>query len=128
MTEAAATDVALADLVAALADNKCFLGRRYAEWCTGAPMLESAVAAAQDALLGVLRRTPKKTTRALLIGHNPSVQDLVLTLANRASGDARALAETKFPTSGLAVLDLAGEWADLQGGTANLSTFVVPRG
>ena len=33
-------------LVAALADNKYFLGRRYAEWCTAAPTLESAVAAA----------------------------------------------------------------------------------
>jgi 1,2-phenylacetyl-CoA epoxidase catalytic subunit len=33
-------------LLATLADNKYVLGRRYAEWCTGAPMLESAVAAA----------------------------------------------------------------------------------
>src|SRR5437764_6219702 len=33
-------------LLTALADNKYLLGRRYAEWCTGAPMLESAVAAA----------------------------------------------------------------------------------
>jgi phenylacetate-CoA oxygenase PaaI subunit len=33
-------------LLASLADNKYLLGRRYAEWCTGAPMLESAVAAA----------------------------------------------------------------------------------
>jgi len=33
-------------LLANLADNKYVLGRRYAEWCTGAPMLESAVAAA----------------------------------------------------------------------------------
>lgn len=33
-------------LLASLADNKYTLGRRYAEWCTGAPMLESAVAAA----------------------------------------------------------------------------------
>jgi len=33
-------------LLASLADNKYVLGRRYAEWCTGAPMLESAVAAA----------------------------------------------------------------------------------
>ena len=33
-------------LLASLADNKYMLGRRYAEWCTGAPMLESAVAAA----------------------------------------------------------------------------------
>src|SRR5579872_6546840 len=37
---------ALFQLVARLADNKYFLGRNYAEWCTGAPMLESAVAAA----------------------------------------------------------------------------------
>ena len=33
-------------LLASLADNKYVIGRRYAEWCTGAPMLESAVAAA----------------------------------------------------------------------------------
>jgi phenylacetate-CoA oxygenase PaaI subunit len=37
---------ALFDLLAALADNKYFLGRRYAEWCNGAPTLESSVAAA----------------------------------------------------------------------------------
>ena len=79
-------------------------------------------------LLTVLRRTPKKTHRVLLVGHNPGVQDLVLALADRASGDARALAETKFPTSGLAVLDVDGEWADLGHGHANLATFVVPRG
>lgn len=40
---------ALAALVAQLADNKYFLGRRYAEWCTAAPALESAVAAASMA-------------------------------------------------------------------------------
>src|SRR3954447_14219663 len=34
------------ELIASLADNKYFLGRRYAEWCTAAPTLESAVAAA----------------------------------------------------------------------------------
>src|SRR5204863_4257882 len=37
---------ALYALLSSLADNKYVLGRRYAEWCTGAPMLESAVAAA----------------------------------------------------------------------------------
>ncbi len=37
---------ALFDLLATLADNKYFLGRRYAEWCNGAPTLESSVAAA----------------------------------------------------------------------------------
>jgi phenylacetate-CoA oxygenase PaaI subunit len=36
----------LAGLIARLADNKYFLGRRYAEWCSSAPTLESSVAAA----------------------------------------------------------------------------------
>ncbi len=40
------TRKALYALLSSLADNKYLLGRRYAEWCTGAPMLESAVAAA----------------------------------------------------------------------------------
>ena len=79
-------------------------------------------------LVDVLRQTPKKTSLVLLVGHNPGVQDLVLALADRASGDARALAETKFPTSGLAVLDVDGEWGDLGQGRAHLAAFVVPRG
>jgi phenylacetate-CoA oxygenase PaaI subunit len=37
---------ALYGLIARLADNKYFLGRRYAEWCSSAPTLESSVAAA----------------------------------------------------------------------------------
>jgi ring-1,2-phenylacetyl-CoA epoxidase subunit PaaC len=37
---------AMTSLLSTLADNKYMLGRRYAEWCTGAPMLESAVASA----------------------------------------------------------------------------------
>src|SRR5947209_10630840 len=47
-TAPAGTD-GLYRLVEALADNKYFLGLRYAEWCTAAPTLESAVAAASIA-------------------------------------------------------------------------------
>lgn len=37
---------ALVGMLARLADTKNYLGRDYAEWCSGAPTLESAVAAA----------------------------------------------------------------------------------
>jgi len=47
MTAPAASQLAL--LVARLADNKYHLGLRYAEWCTAAPTLEAAVAAASMA-------------------------------------------------------------------------------
>ncbi|HEY7124408.1 MAG TPA: Phenylacetic acid catabolic protein [Ktedonobacterales bacterium] len=46
MTTEISEEQALFDLLAALADNKYRLGRRYAEWCNGAPTLESSVAAA----------------------------------------------------------------------------------
>lgn len=49
MADQAVEAPALTALLASLADNKYFLGRRYAEWCTAAPTLESAVAAASMA-------------------------------------------------------------------------------
>jgi phenylacetate-CoA oxygenase PaaI subunit len=88
-------------LLSSLADNKYVLGRRYAEWCTGAPMLESAVAAAamaQDEL-----------------GHARSFYPL---LRGFASGGASATAmeekgwQTR-PTSAMSCLDQRfGTWAD----------------
>jgi phenylacetate-CoA oxygenase PaaI subunit len=49
MESTVSTAPELAELVARLADNKYYLGLRYAEWCTAAPTLESAVAAASMA-------------------------------------------------------------------------------
>jgi phosphohistidine phosphatase len=79
-------------------------------------------------LLDVVRDTPRKAASVLLVGHNPGVQDLVLLLAKRGSDDARSLAAAKFPTSGLALLDVEGDWADLGPRCAVLADFVVPRG
>lgn len=85
-------------LLISLADNKYLLGRRYAEWCTGAPQLESAVAAAamaQDEL-----------------GHARSFYPLL-----RGFGDDAAPMEEKgwqdTPTHAVTCLDRAfGTWAD----------------
>ena len=44
--QTATEHAAIAALITRIADNKYFLGRRYAEWCSSAPTLESAVAAA----------------------------------------------------------------------------------
>ena len=55
-------------------------------------------------LVEVLRAVPDDLGTVLLVGHNPGVQDLVLSLAGHGSESAAALAAAKFPTSGLAVL------------------------
>jgi phosphohistidine phosphatase len=79
-------------------------------------------------LLSVLHDTPADSGCVLLVGHNPGVQELVLSLAKRGSDDARALAAAKYPTSALAVLELDTTWTEVAPGRALLSSFAVPRG
>ncbi|MFF4694179.1 SixA phosphatase family protein [Streptomyces chattanoogensis] len=80
-------------------------------------------------LLDVLREVPEERRTVLLIGHQPGVQDLVLSLAGDGGDDhALARADEKFPTSAVAVLLLRSPWAELAAGTTALTDFAVPRG
>jgi phosphohistidine phosphatase len=80
------------------------------------------------ALLDVVRETPEERRTLLLVGHQPGLQELVLSLAGNADGDALVAARTKFPTSAIAVLVLPTAWASLAPGSAVLTDFTVPRG
>jgi phosphohistidine phosphatase len=79
-------------------------------------------------LVEVLRETAKGSSSVLLVGHNPGVQELVLALAGGQRSQVQMLAETKFPTSGVALLDVNGPWRELAAGSARLADFAVPRG
>lgn len=79
-----------------------------------------------DDVVDVLRSLPSEARRVLLIGHEPTLTELVLTLA--APSGRVAAVEEKFPTSAIAVLTVDGEWRDLQPGRATLEAFEVPRG
>ena len=92
----------MAALLSSLADNKYVLGRRYAEWCTGAPMLESAVAAAamaQDEL-----------------GHARSFYPLLRGFPTHGDRDAPQMEERGWQaraTSAMTCLDAPfATWAD----------------
>jgi phosphohistidine phosphatase len=84
-------------------------------------------AATTSALLTVLRETPANVRCQVLVGHNPSMQDLTLVLAREDSGEPLRRARQKFPTSGIAVFSVDGEWSALQAGRSLLSEFVIPR-
>ncbi len=93
------------------------------------PHLDDRIYEAEpEALLAVLAESPRKSGLVLLVGHNPGVQELVLALTDRGRSEARVLAETKFPTCGLAVLDVETDWAEIASGKATMTEFVVPRG
>ena len=74
----------------------------------------------------VLRDLPDSAHTVLVVGHEPTLSDLVLTLS-KASPHTPAIAE-KFPTSAVAVLTHDGDWGDLRPGEATLAAFEVPRG
>ncbi len=86
----------LVHLVEGLADNKLFLGRRYAEWCTAAPTLESAVAAAAMAQEE--------------IGHARGLYPLLRTLVGD-SPETKPETRTTFRPAGFLQEPFAG-WTD----------------
>ncbi len=83
-------------------------------------------AASAAELLSRLRRIPDRTPSVMIIGHNPGLQDLALTLAEHGAQLERL--REGFPTAGLAVLRIAiASWRALGRGDAKLIHFVVPR-
>jgi len=85
-------------------------------------------AATTSTLLSVVRETPGHVRGLLLIGHNPGMQHLTLTLAHESSGEPLAQVREKYPTSGIALFDVEVEWSALLPGRARLTEFAVPRG
>jgi phosphohistidine phosphatase len=61
----------------------------------------------------------------MLVGHNPAIQSLALSLAGGGSGLADV--EAKFPTAALATLTFEGSWRELGPGRAELAAFVRPK-
>ena len=74
-------------------------------------------------LLEHLRRVLEEATTVMLVGHNPAMQDLLVSLV-REPGD---LAAQKFPTAALAMLAFSGPWRLLEPGRAELTALVTPR-
>lgn len=82
-----------------------------------------------------LREVPESTSSAMIIGHNPTMQLLVLWLASphfspqgSARGDNAELEDVreKFPTCALATLAFGCPWQGLGPGGAELTGVVGP--
>ena len=74
----------------------------------------------------VVAGIPDAARTALVIGHNPGVEEFTLSHATGGDPQARERVQAKFPTSAIAVIHLAGTWADVRG--CSLVAFAVPRG
>lgn len=80
-----------------------------------------------DALLGRLRRVGSDIGCAMVIGHNPALQELAISLVGAGDPERLARLAAKLPTGATATLSFEGAWGDLGAGTARLDDFFTPR-
>ncbi|UUY01072.1 SixA phosphatase family protein [Sphingomonas sp. J315] len=85
--------------------------------------------ASASTLLDVIHELPAGADSALLIGHNPGLEDLVLMLVPDRTGDLlRDSVEEKFPTAALAVITFdTSDWSSIRSDAGTLARFVRPR-
>jgi phosphohistidine phosphatase len=79
-------------------------------------------------LLALVREVPDEIHTLLVLGHAPGIPDLVEHVCVRTQSRDWAQMDSKFPTSGLAVVSVPGPWSELGKARAELASFAVARG
>jgi phosphohistidine phosphatase len=74
--------------------------------------------ASAQALLYLVCEQPEEACIVMTVGHNPASQDLVEELTGHR--------DIAFPTCALAVIRLAGSWADAVPGSGELNSLWTP--
>ena len=77
-------------------------------------------------LMKLLWNLPDSAGTVVLIGHNPALHRLALTLANQRSAARLPTLDGKFPTGALATFRFAGKWSELHAGKAAVIDYVTP--
>jgi phosphohistidine phosphatase len=78
-------------------------------------------------LMDLVREFPASAAHALMVGHNPGLEDMVLLLVPDSGDALRGAVEVKYPTAAVATIEWDGGWRDLREGGARLTRFVRPR-
>lgn len=79
-----------------------------------------------DVVLARLRRLSDDVASVMVVGHNPALEELALRLS--AASELRERLDQKYPTGGLATIELPEErWASLGDPSGRITRFVTPR-
>jgi phosphohistidine phosphatase len=82
--------------------------------------------ASEDEIMNRIQLVPDSVPSVLVIGHNPGLHDLALSLAGSGVGIPRL--REKFPTAALVALRFASSrWSGIGAGDADLIDFVRPK-
>ncbi|MGY2053120.1 SixA phosphatase family protein [Methylobacterium sp. JK268] len=84
--------------------------------------------ASAQRLLDVVRSVDDAVATVMLVGHNPGMQELGQLLLSDEDRDGLRALSRKYPTAGLAVIDLsAASWSAVGPGSGTLERFVTPK-
>ena len=81
-----------------------------------------------QALLIRLQDLDHQISSVMMIGHNPGMESLALALSRRVETKSLARMREKYPTLGLACIEIREEtWSTVGPGRGRLLDFITPR-
>jgi phosphohistidine phosphatase len=84
--------------------------------------------ASADTLLAIVRGLPETADAPLLVGHNPGLQQFVLTLTMPDEGKLRDRVADKFPTAAVAQVELPAHlWSAIDPGSGKIGGLILPK-
>ena len=93
-----------------------------------AGLAREQVHAGPGALLELIRDSGGDAPSLLVIGHNPTLEQLARQLVARGTDGAVARMTRKYPTSGLAVIDFEpANWNAIAPDRGHLAAFITPQ-
>ena len=88
---------------------------------------EGLYLASASQLLNRLHSISARWTKVMMIGHNPGLHDLALSLTRDGDPELMAALSLKFPTAALAVITFdKPSWAKVSPRTGHLTRFMTP--
>ena len=79
-------------------------------------------------MLDLVRSVPDTVDSVLVVSHNPGTGILAAALCGEGPPERIHLMRAKFPTAGLAIIELnVNRWTDVESGCGSLKEFVRPR-
>ncbi len=90
--------------------------------------LDGLYSAGVDEVIETLHLLDEAATDVVLVGHNPTMEQLVSELSDGTSPSDAAMADRGFPTSAIAILRHDGAWPKLAAKSCTMTDFHVARG
>jgi phosphohistidine phosphatase len=121
-------DIALASAAARVRETLDGVQEGYGEFAFELRFDGRIYMALPSTLLDLVRELPDSAEAALIVGHNPGLERLVVSLTRDDESHLRRRVQEKFPTGALAVLELrANSWKDVHEESGRVAELILPR-